>query len=189
MDRIHIIILPALLALIFVSIRELTPRYLRKLEPRNLQILSMVVFMIWLSFPIYNVQKYMKKAYFQGDVSEFNMYNIAPLRDAGIKEYFSSQSAANQILYSNYEAAAWFFTRHPITRLPFGDVNAKRVDPEEVLQRFPAWPGKDGDGYVVWIKALSFKPYVLRPEQLTARADFQLLYSNKGVDIYLLIPK
>jgi hypothetical protein len=189
MDRIHIMILPALLALTFLTIRELTPAYLRKFESKNLQVFAAIVFLIWLSFPIYNLQKYIRKAYDQGDVSEFNMYNIAVLRDSGIKEYLSSQPVGDQKVYSNYEAAAWFMTRYPITKLPFGDVDKKRVNAEEVLQRFPTWPGNDGNGYVIWIKALSFKPYVLKPEQLAERADFQLLYSSKGGDIYLLIPK
>jgi hypothetical protein len=190
MDRIHIIILPTLLALMFLTIRELTPFYIRKFNSQKLQLFSIVVFLIWLSFPIYNIQKYMKKAFYQGDVSEFNMYNIPVLRDSGIQEYLSSQPADNdQKFYSNYEAAAWFLTRHSITKLPFGDVTEKRVNAEEVLQRFPTWPGQDGDGYVVWIKALSFKPYVLRPEQLAERANFQLLYTSKAGDIYLLTPK
>ena len=190
MDRIHIIILPALLALMFLTLRELTPFYIRKFNSQKLQLFSIVVFLIWLSFPIYNIQKYMKKAFYQGDVSEFNMYNIPVLRDSGIQEYLSAQPAAEeQKLYSNYEAAAWFLTRHSITKLPFGDVTEKRVNAEEVLQRFPIWPGEDGNGYVLWIKALSFKPYVLRPDQLIERADFQLLYTSKVGDIYLLTPK
>ncbi len=189
MDRIHIIILPALLTLIFLTIRELTPTYLRNLAPRTLEVLSIFIFLIWLSFPLYNIQKYVRKAYYQGDVSEFNMYNIPALRDSGIKEYFASQSLSNQKVYSNYEAAAWFITRQPITKLPFGDSKAKRINASEVLKEFPDWPGKAGNGYVLWIKVLSFKPYVLSPEQLTERADFKLLYSNKAGDIYLLTPK
>lgn len=190
MDRIHIIILPALLALMFLTIRELTPFYLRNFSPRKLQFMSVIIFLIWLMFPLYNIQKYMRKAFYQGDISEFNMYNIPVLRDSGVQEFLSTQPAlAEQKLYSNYEAAAWFLTRHSITKLPFGDVNEKRVDAAKVLQQFPTWPGEDGNGYLLWIKALSFKPYVLKPEQLTERADFQLLYSSKGGDIYLLTPK
>jgi len=190
MDRIHIIILPAMLTLILLTIRELTPSYLRNLSSQKLQLLSVIVFLVWLSFPIYNIQKYMKKAYYEGDVSEFNMYNIPALRDSGIKEYLTAQpSVRDQKVYSNYEAAAWFITRHTITKLPFGDVEEKRVDAEEVLKAFPTWPGKDGNGYVIWIKALSFKPYVLKPVQLAERADFQLIFSSKGGDIYLLTPK
>lgn len=132
----------------------------------------------------------MKKAYFQGDVSEFNMYNIQVLRESGIKEHFESLSVSGeQKIYSNYEAAAWFITRHPITKLPHGEVDEKNVNAQDVLQNFPTWPGKGGGGYVLWIKPLSFKPYVLQPEQLAERADFKLLYSSKGGDIYRLTPK
>ena len=117
------------------------------------------------------------------------MYNIPVLRDSGIKEFMSSQSLNDQKVYSNYEAAAWFITRQPITKLPFGEVGEKKVDAGEVLRNFPTWPGPDGGGYVLWIDALSFKPYVLAPEQLTERAHFQLLYTSKAGDIYLLTPR
>lgn len=189
MDRIHIVILPALLALIFVTIRGLTPVYLRSISTRKLEILSVIIFLTWLTFPVYNIQKYMRKAYSQGETSEFNLYNIPLLRESGIREFFSQPFDPNLKVYSNYEAAAWFITRQPITKLPHGGVREKRVNADEVLKDFPAWPGTDGHGYVIWIKALSFKPYVLQPEQLTGRADFQLIHSSKGGDIYLLTPK
>jgi hypothetical protein len=190
MDRIHIIILPALLALMFLTIRELTPSYIKKLPPRTLKVISIAVFLLWLSFPLYNLQKYMVKAYFQGETSEYNLYNIPVLRDSGIKDYFATQPIRpDQRIYSNYEAAAWFLTRKSITKMPYGDVTEKRVKPEDVLKNFPDWPGKDGNGYVIWIDELSFKPYVLSPDQLTERASFQRVYWSKGVEIYLLTPR
>jgi hypothetical protein len=190
MDRIHIIILPALLALLFLTIRELTPSYIRNLTPRTQRAIAIAVFLLWLLFPIYNLQKYMAKAYAQGETSEYNMYNIPILRDSGIKEYFDTQPVPlDQKVYSNYEAAAWFLTRKVITRLPYGEVKEKRVQPQEVLKEFPGWPGKDGNGYVIWIDELSFKPYVLSPDQLTERASFQLVYWSKGGEIYRLTPK
>jgi hypothetical protein len=190
MDRIHIIILPALLALMFLTIRELTPSYIRRLPPRTLKIISIAVFLLWLTFPLYNLQKYMVKAYSQGETSEYNLYNIPVLRDSGIKEYFASKPIhPDQKIYSNYEAAAWFLTRKSITKMPYGASNVKRVKPEEVLKKFPDWPGKDGNGYVIWIHELSFKPYVLTPDQLAERANFQQVYWSKGGEIYLLTPK
>ena len=47
MDRIHIILLPALLALIFLTIRELNPTYLRNLAPRRVQFFSILIFLPW----------------------------------------------------------------------------------------------------------------------------------------------
>jgi len=190
MDRIHIIILPALLALLFLTIRELTPPFIRNLPPRSLKIISLAVFLLWLLFPLYNLQKYTNRAYSQGETSEYNMYNIPILRDSGIKEYFDTQPIhPGQKIYSNYEAAAWFLTRKAITKLPYGEVTEKWVKPEEVLKKFPDWPGKDGSGYVIWIDELSFKPYVLSPDQLAERASFQLVHWSKGGEIYRLTPR
>ena len=118
------------------------------------------------------------------------MYNIPVLRNSGIKEYFETQPVSlGQKIYSNYEAAAWFLTRKAITKMPFGEVKEKRVKAEEVLKKFPDWPGKEGNGYVIWIDELSFKPYVLSPDQLAERAGFELVYWSKGGEIYRLTPK
>jgi hypothetical protein len=191
MDRIHIIILPALLALLFLTIRELTPAYIKKLPPRTLQLVSIALFLLWLTFPLYNLQKYVGKAYFEGETSEYNMYNIPALRDLrdlGIRDTLHLEGM-DQKIYSNYEAAAWFLTRASISRLPFGSTEEKKVNAAEILKEFPDWPGNDGSGTVIWIKALSFKPYVLHPDQLSGRADFKLLYRSKAGDVYLLTPR
>ncbi len=155
-----------------------------------MKIISVAVFLLWLSFPLYNLQKYMVKAYSQGETSEYNLYNIPVLRESGIAEYFDIQPIRpDQKIYSNYEAAAWFLTRHAITKLPYGDVGEKRVKPDEVLRNFPDWPGRDGGGYVIWIDELSFKPYVLSPDQLTERASFRMVHWSKGGVIYQLTPR
>jgi hypothetical protein len=190
MDRIHIIILPALLALMFLTLRELAPSFVGKLGRRNVQVLAVAVFLLWLVFPVYNLQKYMRKAYIQGETSEYNLYNIPVLRDSGITEFFSSQSVGpNQKIYSNYEAAAWFLTRRTITKMPHGETRERRVDAAQVLKLFPDWPGGDGNGFVIWIDELSFKPYVLHPDQLAERASFELVHWSKGGEIYRLTPK
>jgi hypothetical protein len=190
MDRIHIIILPALLALMFLTIRELTPSFIRNQISRNAHLLAVAVFVVWLVFPVYNIQKFIRKAYVQGETSEYNLYNIQVLRDTGIQDFFRSQSIGpDQKIYSNYEAAAWFLTRRTITKMPHGETRERKVDSLEVLKLFPDWPGKDGDGYVVWIDELSFKPYVLHPDQLIERARFELVHWSKGGEVYRLTPK
>jgi hypothetical protein len=190
MDRIHIIILPALLALMFLTIRELTPWFVRKLGTRNVRLLAVVVFLAWLVFPVYNLQKYSRNAYVQGETSEYNLYNIPVLRDSGVAEFLNSRSIGmGQKIYSNYEAAAWFLTRRTITKMPHGETRERRVNAAEVLRQFPDWPGKDGNGYVIWIDELSFKPYVLHPDQLAERASFELVHWSKGGEIYRITPR
>jgi hypothetical protein len=190
MDRIHIILLPALLALMFLTIRELTPSFIGNFSPRTLRIASVMIFVLWLSFPLYNLQKYVTRAISQGETSEYNMYNIPVLRESGIREFFDSQPTdLDKKVYSNYEAAAWFITRRTITKMPHGETRERFVNAAEVLNQFPAWPGKDGSGYVIWIDELSFKPYVLHPDQLAERAEFQLVHWSKGGEVYQMTPK
>ena len=190
MDRIHIIIFPSLLALGFMTIRALNPIYLRRLSSKSLHLIAIIVFVLWISYPLYNIQKYLRSAYYYGETSDYNMYNTPILRESGIRDYIKSLPIdSDQKIYSNYEAAAWWLTREPILRLPHGLADSKRVDSEEILKNFPSWPGSDGKGYLIWIKALSYKPYVLSPEQLTMRANFQLVFSSKAADIYILTPK
>jgi len=42
---------------------------------------------------------------------------------------------------------------------------------------------------VIWMKKLGFKPYVLAPDQLTSKANFQMIFSSKEGDVYLITPK
>ena len=190
MDRIHIIILPALMALGSLTARELLPKYLHKLSPQTLQVLGKVLFILWLVYPLNNIQKYIRSAYSNGEISEYNLYNTYALNESGLKEFLVAQPiTAKDKVYSNYEPVAWLYTRHTVLKLPQGSTDQKKPDPEQVLQNYPDWPGVNGGGYVIWMKKLGFKSYVLAPEQLTSKADFQLIFSSKEGDIYIITPK
>ena len=92
-------------------------------------------------------------------------------------------------MYSNYEPVAWLYARQTVQKLPQGPVSPELPVPSEVLVNYPDWPGVDGAGYVIWLKELGFKEYVLSPEQLTSKADFELLFSSKQGDVYHITPK
>jgi hypothetical protein len=190
MDRIHIIILPSLMALGFLTFRELMPIYLRKIPGKTMQSAITIIFILWLAYPLNNLQKYLRSAYSNGEISEYNLYNTRALNESGVQEFLASQTfSATDNVYSNYEPVAWLYTRHTILKLPQGPANLKKQDPELVLEKYPNWPGNDGSGYVIWMKKLGFKPYVLAPEQLTSKANFQLIFSSREGDVYLLAPK
>jgi hypothetical protein len=190
MDRIHIIILPSLMALGFLTIRELMPFYLRRIPHKVLYTTAVIVFIIWLIYPFNNIQKYLRTALQVGETSEYNIYNTRALNESGVQEFVESLSISSaDKVYSNYEPLAWLYARHTILKLPQGPVHPKEPDPEEVLQNYPDWPGSDGAGYVIWMKELGFKEYVLAPNQLTSKADFELLFSTEQGDVYRITPK
>jgi hypothetical protein len=190
MDRIHIIILPSLTAIGFMTARELMPFYLRRFPARTAQTVVVIFFIIWLAYPLNNIQKTVRNAYYNGETSEYNLYNTRAQNDSGIREFVESLpiTEANKV-YSNYEPIAWLYARHTILKLPQGPVSPEPPDPEEVLKNYPDWPGSDGAGYVIWMKKLGFKEYVLTPEQLASKANFELLFTSKQGDVYRLAPK
>lgn len=190
MDRIHIIILPALLAVGFVTFRELMPFYLRRKSRRSLQTAAILLFIVWLVYPLNNIQKTLRSAYFNGETSEYNLYNTRAQNESGLREFVASLSIEKtDKIYSNYEPIAWFYTRRTILKLPQGPVSPEPPDPVEVLKNYPNWPGADGAGYVIWMKELGFKEYVLSPDQLASKANFELLFRHKQGDVYRITPR
>lgn len=190
MDRIHIIILPSLMAVGFVTIRELMPFYLRRIPHGRLQTAMVVIFIVWLAYPVNNIQKILRSAVQNGETSEYNLYNTRAQNESGIRDFVESLPITEtDKIYSNYEPIAWLYTRHTILKLPQGPVSPDPPDPVDVLKNYPDWPGADGAGYVIWMKELGFKEYVLSPEQLTSKADFELLFTHKQGDVYRIRPK
>jgi hypothetical protein len=190
MDRIHIIILPALMAVGFVTFRELMPFYLRRISHRSLQTAAILLFIFWLAYPLNNIQKTLRDTFVNGETSEYNLYNTRAQNESGIREFVASLPIGEaDKIYSNYEPIAWLYTRRTILKLPQGPVSAEPPDPAEVLKKYPNWPGVDGAGYVIWMKELGFKEYVLSPEQLASKANFELLFRHKQGDVYRITPK
>ncbi|HKJ38119.1 MAG TPA: hypothetical protein VJ972_05050 [Anaerolineales bacterium] len=190
MDRIHIIILPSLMAVGFLTIRELLPFYLRGLSLRSLHTTAAIIFILWLAYPLNGIQETLRNAYINGETSEYNIYNTRAQNESGVREFVESLSISQtEKVYSNYEPLAWLYARHTILKLPQGPVSPETPNPDEVLKNYPDWPGSDGAGYVIWMKQLGFKEYVLSPDQLTSKADFELLFSSKQGDVYRITPK
>ena len=155
-----------------------------------MHIAAIIIFIIWLVYPLNNIQKYLRSGWTDGETSEYNIYNTRAQNESGVREFVDSLSiSTNDKVYSNYEPMAWLYARHTVSKLPQGPVSPEAPNPEEVLENYPNWPGSDGAGYVIWLKQLGFKEYVLHPDQLTAKADFELLFFSKHGEVYRITPK
>jgi hypothetical protein len=171
-------------------IRELTPFYLRRISPNILRTAVIVGFILWLAYPFNNIQKVLRTALQDGEASEYNIYNTRAQNESGVKDFVESLNITSaDKVYSNYEPVAWLYARQTILKLPQGPVRPEKPDPDEVLQDYPDWPGSDSAGYVIWMKELGFKEYVLSPEELTSKANFELLFTSKQGDVYRITPK
>ena len=190
MDRIHIIILPSLMGVGFMTARELLPFYFRQNPTKTLHTAVKIAFVIWLAYPLNGIQETLRSGYYNGETSEYNIYNTRAQNESGVREFVESLLITPEDkVYSNYEPLAWLYARHTILKLPQGPVSPEPPNPDEVLVNYPDWPGEDGAGYVIWMKELGFKEYVLHPDQLASKAGFELLFSSKHGDVYRITTK
>jgi hypothetical protein len=184
-QRIHAVILPALLVLAAVTAQELLPRLPRK--PRFLRSLALGVFALWLLFPLYRVGTYVRASLENGDVSYYNLYNTRTLRESDIVAHMQSlQFSEDEKVYSNNEGAAWFYLRRRIYRLP-------RYDPElgedlgEVMRNFAGWPAADETATLIWFKRdLDYKETVPTPEQMQAFIRLTPTFTGRYGIAYLM---
>ena len=178
------------MAIGFMTVRELLPFYFRHFQPKTLYTAVTVIFIIWLAYPLNGIQESLRDGYNNGETSEYNIYNTSAQNESGVREFVQSLPITSKDkVYSNYEPLAWLYARHTILKLPQGPVSPEPPDPAEVLKNYPDWPGKDGAGYVIWMKQLGFKEYVLTPDQLATKANLELLFTSKQGDVYRITPK
>lgn len=184
-QRIHAVLLPALLVLAAVTAQEFLPRLPRK--PRFLRSLALGFFALWLLFPLYRVATYVRASLENGDVSYYNLYNTRTLRESDIVAHIRSlQLSDDEKVYSNNEGAAWFYLRRRIYRLP-------RYDPElgeelaEVMRTFAGWPAADETATLIWFKRdLDYKETVPTPEQMQAYIRLTPTFTGRYGIVYLM---
>lgn len=184
-QRIHAVLLPALLVLAAVTAQEFLPHLPRK--PRFLRSLALGFFALWLLFPLYRVGAYVRASLENGDVSYYNLYNTRTLRESDIVAHIQSlQLSEDEKVYSNNEGAAWFYLRRRIYRLP-------RFDPElgedlgEVMRGFAGWPTPDETATLIWFKRdLDYKEMVPTPEQMQAYIRLTPTFTGRYGIVYLM---
>jgi hypothetical protein len=184
-QRIHAVLLPALLVLAAVTAQEFLPRLPRK--PRFLRSLALGVFALWLLFPLYRVGVYVRASMENGDVSYYNIYNTRTLRESDIVAHIQEmQLSADEKVYSNNEGAAWFYLRRRIYRLP-------RFDPEvdasleSVMRAFDGWPAADETATLIWFKRdLDYKESVPMPEQMQTFIRLTPTFTGRYGIVYLM---
>ncbi len=184
-QRIHAVILPALLVLAAVTAQEFLPRLPRK--PRFLRKLALGLFALWLLFPLYRVGVYVQASMQNGDVSYYNLYNTRTLRESDIVAHIQGmQLGEDEKVYSNNEGAAWFYLRRRIYRLPRFDA---QVDSslEQVMRSFDGWPAANETATLIWFKRdLDYKELVPTPDEMQAFIRLTPTFTGRYGIVYMM---
>lgn len=175
-DRYYFILLAPVVIVLLVTFDKLVLPHLRFSE-RQIHYGLIVLFVAWSVYPLYTLQEYLREARLDGEPSSVNMFNTRKYNDMDLIAETRSlrEREPIAIVYSNYVDAVWFYTRMPVTLLPFVDDH-----PTE-------WPA-DKPGYIVWFEPNEYKHYV-SPDMIANFASVRLIYAGKGGKIYYVQAK
>jgi hypothetical protein len=174
-DRYYVILLVPTAILIFLTFDKLVLPHFNVSLRKVLTALSLV-FIVWSIYPMYSTTEYLLEARELGEPSGGNMFNSHVYREmpvvAQLQKLRAEQPQAT--FYSNYVDAVWFYTRQPVSLLPFVDDDAPTV--------YAGWP-YDQPGYIIWFEPNEYKHY-LAPNKIAKFADVKLVYEGDGGKIY-----
>lgn len=179
-DRYQIVILTPILVILLTIFDVLL---LEKYTKRQKLVRYLLVggFLIWLVYPIYNTQKFIRQSRAEGVIS-YNQYNTRVLHESELIRVLSSISDnMNQTLYSNYPAGVWFFTRRNVAESPRGTI-IDELNIEELSASYEGWPW-DKPGYLIWFLPNEYD-HVLEPDILNKFADLRPIYQGREGRIY-----
>lgn len=174
-DRYYVILLVPSAILIFLTFDKLVLPHL-KISWRQVQAALIPILLFWAVYPIYSTSEYLLEARQQGEPSGGNMFNNRVYREMPVvaKMLTISAEQPQETLYSNYVDAVWFYTRRPVSLLPFVD--------DDPVTAYAGWP-HDKPGYIIWFEPNEYKHY-LAPAKIAEFANVQLVYEGKGGQIY-----
>ena len=174
-DRYYVILLVPGAMFLLLTFDTLVRPHL-KFSARQLQTALTLLFALWSAYPVSSAGEYLTEAIQQGEPSGANMFNNRHYREMPVVTQMLkiSEESPQEVLYSNYVDAVWFYTRKPVSLLPFVNDDASDV--------YVGWP-HDKPGYIIWFEPNEYKHY-LSPQKIAEFADVQLVYEEKGGQIY-----
>jgi hypothetical protein len=175
-DRYYVILLVPTAIFILLTFDTLVLPHLRR-SAQQVGYAMVFVFILWSVYPLYSLGEYLIKASVQGEPSGANMFNGRTYHEMTVVDEMLKirEEQPNEIFYSNYVDAVWFFTRKPVSLLPF----VTDADPAEA---YAGWP-HDRPGYIIWFEPNEYKHY-LPPKEIEKFAHLELLYQGTGGKIY-----
>ena len=174
-DRYYVILLVPAAILILLTFDKLVLPHLN-LSFRQVQIALALILALWSVYPIYSTGEYLRDSLEMGEPTGANMFNNRTYREMPVVAQMLKIKAEQpqETFYSNYVDAVWFYTRQPVSLLPFVHDDAPAV--------YAGWP-HDKPGYIIWFEPNEYKHY-LAPQKIAEFADVRLVYEGDGGQIY-----
>ncbi len=180
-DRVHIILLPALLIVLFTACSDLIAAIRSRLGVYPFYGVAIVLFLVWSIYPLAKTYKYVRESQVNGDVSAYNVMNFPDTRTSPLARYLLSMDLQHTRLYSNGSGKAWFIL-HRIVPAPPLTSNEDRLG--YLQAHYAGWPGAGGQAYLIWFNKENYTPLLASPQELQTIADLQVVYSGQDGTVY-----
>ncbi|HEX8993438.1 MAG TPA: hypothetical protein VF784_17290 [Anaerolineales bacterium] len=186
-DRYYVVILPAVIALVFITLDMLVLSHLPA-TGRPSAYAFPIMLIIWFVYPAYSIQAYVREALVKGEPTNYNIANSMLFREMRVVKAAESILAKDPTapVYSNYINIVWFIFRHRVRTLPFED---QTLPPDQRLvalrQSYPGWPPERG--YIIWFTPNQYH-HIAAPAELATFVKLELLYEDKTGQIYIVQP-
>jgi hypothetical protein len=183
-DRYYVILLPFVLALLFLALDHLAISHLN-LKNRIIYYGLIALAGLWFFYPLYSLRQYVRLAMKQGEPTNYNIANSAQFREMSVVKAAQQiiQADPSAVLYTNYVNIVWFIYQRPVQELPFVDPALSRELQITGLEKYyPLWPGNQ-PGYIIWFIPNQYHN-IAAPDELMAIASLKLLYQDRSGQIY-----
>jgi len=174
-DRYYVILLVPTAIFIFLTFDKLVSSHLN-LSSQQIRTGLVLSFALWSIYPFYSFSEYLLEAREQGEPTGANMFNNRTYHEMALVTEMQKirEEQPEEIFYSNYSDAVWFYTRKPVSPSP--------IVAEDPLTAYAGWPF-DRPGYIIWFEPNEYKHY-LPPDKIGEFADVKLIYDGKGGRIF-----
>ncbi|MFH1186065.1 MAG: hypothetical protein V1755_13665 [Chloroflexota bacterium] len=184
-DRYYIVLLPIVLVLIFITLDRLVRIHFARHTTRTWMILVGLL-AVWLVYPLFAMQSYLRQALVQGEPTNYNIANSANFREMSAVKAAERilQEDPGSLIYTNYVNIVWFIFDHPVESLPFEDEDLPRDQRLAALERnYPTWP--ETPGYIIWFTPNQYH-HIVAPDELESIADLSLLFEDETGQVFSL---
>jgi hypothetical protein len=182
-DRVHLILLPSLLVVVFTMVTPLFEAVMSRLGSRWTHGLIIPLFLIWSAYPLAKTYEYVRESMVSGDVSAYNSINKLNARSSPLARYLMSLDLRQIRLYSNGSARAWFILRTQVQPPPSLPSHGRWAYLE---QQYAHWPGVGQEAYLVWFNNEGYSATNATPEELSLIANLRQVYTDPEGTVYLV---
>lgn len=185
-DRVHLIILPSLLLVLFTALSDLVAAARLKFGALPFYGVAIAAFFIWSLYPLGRTFKYVNQSLVQGDVSAYNSMNFGDVRTGPLAQYLLSMDPEQSKFYSNGSGRAWFILHTQVAVPPLIDSPDRLA---YLRQHATGWPGAGVQAYLIWFNHENYIATEATPQELQSIADLLVLYSDQDGTVYKVSPR